>query len=198
MKRAFSAPGSLTYAAVNFVGDTFVKNNVIARLLQSDVDRVQKEKGGENAIISCNYKFSYRGSEGRGGSALYAFTVKPRRRDSRLFRGKILIDSRNGHIVQAAGRLSKPPSWWIRRVDFVQDYVDVGEFTMPSHVEIDSQARILGQVIVRIWHSCYEIRSTDIKAEIATTDAEQGTHIRATSTSTKSPKCIRRLEDTQP
>ena len=160
LKRTFSAPGLLTYTALNFVGDAFIKNNVIVRLLQSDVDRVQKEKEGDNAIISCNYRFSYKGSEDLSGRALYVFAVKPHRKNSRLFRGKILIDSQTGHIVRAAGRTSKSPSWWIKRIDFVQDYADVGEFTMPSRAEFQSYARIIGPVIVTISHFAYEMCST--------------------------------------
>src|SRR5690242_8774191 len=42
LQRMFSAPRSLAFKAVNFVGDGFVKTNVIARMLQSEVENAQK------------------------------------------------------------------------------------------------------------------------------------------------------------
>ena len=67
LKRTFSAPRSLAYTAETFQGDMFVKTNIIARFLQSDVDRVEKEDGLRVAIVESNYKFSFRKIENLEG-----------------------------------------------------------------------------------------------------------------------------------
>jgi len=157
LRRTFSAPQSLIYTAVEFVGDTFVKTNVIYRVLESDMERVGKKRGPRVAILESNYRFSYKGIEDLNGRPLYAFALKPRRKDPGLFKGKILIDPQIGHIVRAVGRLSKSPSWWIKRVDFIQDYVDVGDFTMSAQIQSIARARIAGRIIVNIRHSAYEV-----------------------------------------
>ena len=131
LKRTFSAPRSLAYTAVNFQGDTFVKNSIIVHLLQSDVDRVHKTDGLTFAIVASNYRFSFQNTEDLDGRRVYVFLIKPRRKQSGLFKGKIFIDTQTGHLLHATGKFSRSPSWWIKRVDFTQDYVDVGEFTMP-------------------------------------------------------------------
>jgi hypothetical protein len=87
----------------------------------------------------------------------FAFALKPRRKDPGLFKGKILIDPQTGHIVRAVGRLSKSPSWWIKRVDFIQDYVDVGDFTMSAQIQSVTRARMAGRIVVNIRHSAYEV-----------------------------------------
>ena len=148
LRRTFSAPQSLIYTAVEFVGDTFVKTNVIYRVLESDVENAEKKTGQTVAIAESNYRFSYKGIEDLSGRRLYAFALKPRRKDPGLFKGKILIDPQTGHIVRALGRLSKSPSWWIKRVDFIQDYVDVGDFTMSGQVQSVTRARIAGRIVV--------------------------------------------------
>ena len=79
-KRTFSAPQSLDYTATNFVGDNFVKTNVIYRLLRSDVERVEKNTASKVAILERNYKFSYKGIRHLNGRTLYAFALKPRRK----------------------------------------------------------------------------------------------------------------------
>jgi len=161
LKRTFSAPRSLAYTAVTFQGDTFVKNNIIVRLLQSDVDRVQKEDGLTVAIEESNYKFSFRDIEDLDGRKVYAFVLKPRRKQSGLFKGKIFIDTQTGHIVRATGRLSKSPSWWIKRVDFTQDYIDIGEFTMPLETRLLTQVRIVGPIAIVIRHKSYQVHSIE-------------------------------------
>jgi hypothetical protein len=157
LRRTFSAQQSLIYTAVDFVGDTFVKTNVIYRLLESDVERTGKKTGPKVAILESNYRFSYKGIEDLNGRPLYVFALKPHHQDPGLFKGKILIDPRTGHIVRAVGRLSKSPSWWIKRVDFIQDYVDVGDFTMSAQIQSVTQARIVGRIAVNIRHTAYEV-----------------------------------------
>ena len=157
LRRTFSAPQSLIYSAVKFGGDSFVKTNVIYRLLESDVERAGKKTGPRVAIVESNYRFSYEGVEELNGRSLYAFALKPHRKEPGLFKGKILIDPQTGHIVRAVGRLSKSPSWWIKRVDFIQTYVDVGDFTMSAQMQSVTQSRIVGRVVVDIQHTAYEI-----------------------------------------
>lgn len=159
LKRTFSAPRSVAYTALTFQGDTFVKSNIIARVLQSDVDRVQKEDGLAVAIVESNYKFSFRNVETLEGRTVYEFVLRPRRRESGLFKGKIFIDAQTGHMLRATGKLSKSPSWWIKRVDFTQDYIDVGEFTMPLETRLLTQVRIVGPIAIVIRHKSYQVHS---------------------------------------
>lgn len=161
LKRTFSAPRSLAYTAVTFQGDTFIKNNIIARLLQSDIDRVQKQGGSTVAIVESNYRFLFRDIEDLEGRRVYAFVLRPRRKESGLFKGKIFIDPQTGHIVRATGKLSKSPSWWIKRVNFTQDYIDIGEFTMPRETRLCSQVRIIGRIAIVIRHKSYKVRSVE-------------------------------------
>src|SRR4029077_18350787 len=70
-------------------------------------------------------------------------------------------DTRTGHILRATGKLSKSPSWWIKRVDFTQDYIDVGEFTMPLEARLLTQVRIVGPIAIVIRHESYHVHSIE-------------------------------------
>jgi hypothetical protein len=155
--RSFSAPHSLVYSPLNFVGDSFIKNNVILRFVRSDVEHVQH--GDNLAILEANYKFSYKGTEKLNGRLLYVFAVTPRRKSADVFKGKILVDPRTSCIIRAVGHVSKSPSWWVKRIDFIQDYSMVGDFALPVRTESVTQVRIIGRVVVTILHSAYEVRS---------------------------------------
>lgn len=157
LKRTFSPPRSLTFSVVNSSGNAFVKHQVIARVLQGEVTRVQKGEDRKLAIVGDNYKFSFKGIEDVEGRKVYAFDVKPRRKQAGLFKGKIFIDCRDGHIVRSTGRLVRTPSWWIKRVDFVCDYADIENFTFPVRTQASAQARMVGRISVTVMHSGYHL-----------------------------------------
>jgi hypothetical protein len=70
LRRTFSEPQSLIYTAVRFMGDKFVKTDVIYRVLASDVENVEKKTGQRVAILESNYRFSYKGIEDLNGRPL--------------------------------------------------------------------------------------------------------------------------------
>jgi len=78
LQRRYSSPSSLEFTPLRSSGDKFVKNNVIARLLQSEVEHVQRHEQARTAITSANYKFSYKGISQIDGTAAHVYDVRPR------------------------------------------------------------------------------------------------------------------------
>ncbi len=154
-----SQPRSLTYRSVKFSGDNFVKTNVITRLLQSEVDHVQKGDPAASAINETNYKFSYKGTEELNGSLVHVYQVKPRRKSPSLFKGKIYVDAHTGSLRRAEGTAAKSPSFFIKKIDFVQDFADIDGFTVPVFMRSMAKARIIGRAIVNIFHRDYSVRA---------------------------------------
>lgn len=160
LQRQYSAPRTLAFKAVRFTGDNFVKSNVILRLLQSEVNHVQKDDPALNALSPANYKFSYKGASQLEGRAVHVYQVKPRHKRAGLFKGHIYIDAYTASIVRAEGRLVKSPSIFLRKVEFVQDYADIDVFTLPVHIHSEARARIVGRAIVDIYYSDYHVAPT--------------------------------------
>lgn len=156
LQRDYSAPNRLKYTPVRYSGDGFVKSNVLIRLLQSETDHVTKQQGEETAITDKNYKFSLKGMEDVDGRRCYVFQVKPHKKKVGLFKGRVLIDSETGAIRRAEGTLVKSPSWWIKKVEFVQDYAETGGFVLPSKMASISKVRVVGRTIVNILHNNYQ------------------------------------------
>lgn len=155
LDRSYTAPNTLQFKAVRFTGDGFVKTNVIVRLLQSEVDHIQKDQPGQTAVNNHNYKFAYKGREVLEGRLVHVFHVKPRKKRPGLFKGKIFVDAYTGTLVRAEGRMVKSPSIFIKDIDFRQDYADIDGFTFPVHMHSQAKARILGRVIVDVVHRDY-------------------------------------------
>ncbi len=150
LTREYVAPRTLKFTAIRFQGDKFVKSNVILRMLQSEVSHVEKQEGPQTAINSANYKFSYKGVQDLDGHAVHVYAVKPRQKRPGLFKGKIYVDVATGSLRRAEGTLVKNPSFFIKSIDFVQDYADFHHFTFPVHVHSVARTRIVGRAVVDV------------------------------------------------
>jgi hypothetical protein len=156
LQRHYAAPHTLLFKPIRFVGDKFVKSNVIVKLLQSEVDHVEKDDPARTAISPANYKFSYKGESEVGDRPVQVFHVKPRKKRLGLFKGRIYLDARTGALVRVEGRAVKSPSFFVKNIEFVQDYADFDSFTLPVHMHSQARARIVGRTIVDIIHRDYQ------------------------------------------
>jgi hypothetical protein len=168
LQRLYSAPHTLEFKSVRFVGDGFVKSNVILRLLQSEVDHVQKDDPAATALSDDNYKFSYKNTTQLQNRPVHVFQLKPRANRPGLFKGKIYLDAHTGNMVRAEGRVAKSPSLFIKRIEFVQDYKEFGAFTFPVHTHSEARTRLVGRAIVDIYHYDYQPIASTQTAQLAT------------------------------
>jgi hypothetical protein len=155
LERKYNAPHTLLFKPIRFVGDKFVKSTVITRLLQSEVDHVEKDDGAQTAISPANYKFSYKGKADGQGRLVYVFQVKPREKRVGLFKGRMYLDAYTGSLVRVEGSVVKSPSFFVKHIQFVQDYEDFDSFTLPVHIHSEARARLVGRTIIDITHTHY-------------------------------------------
>lgn len=156
LQRKFEAPHTLQFTPVHFTGDGFVKSNVITRLLQSEVDHVQKDDPALTAISLANYKFAYKGASRLEDRLVHVYQVKPHKKRPGLFKGRIYLDAHTGALVRAEGNIVKSPSFFVKHIEFLQDFTEVQSFTLPVHMHSEAKARIVGRTIVDIVHRDYQ------------------------------------------
>ena len=159
LRRMYQAPRSLMFAAIRFAGDSFVKTNIITKLLQSEVEHVQKGEGAQTAITADNYKFNLKGTDALDGRTYYSYQAKPRQKRPGLFKGFILVDAASGRLRRAEGAMVKSPSLFVKKIEFVQDYADYGPFSLPVHVHSVAKTRLVGRAVVEIYHTGYEAKT---------------------------------------
>src|SRR5207244_11619447 len=89
-----------------------------------------------------------------------------KRREKRvgLFTGHVSIDVTTGSLVRAEGEFVKSPSVFIKKIEFVQDYTDVGGFTLPEHMHSVADTRVYGKAIVEVDNHGYQARPVDAMA----------------------------------
>jgi hypothetical protein len=159
LQRTYTAqPKSLAFSNAKFTGDGFVKTNVITRLLQSEVDHVEKANPADTAIDFTNYKFYYKGMENIAGNDAYIFQVKPRRKSAGLFKGRFYLDVHSASLRRMEGTLAKSPSFFVKSLEFTQEFTDVDGFTFPTTLRSSAKARIIGRTLVAVVHKGYKVR----------------------------------------
>jgi len=164
LQRHYAAPRTLEFKTVHYTGDGFVKNNVITRLLQSEVDHVQTDDASLTALTPANYKFSFKGTNQMGGRLVHDYQVKPRKKRAGLFKGHVYLDAYTGSLVRVEGTVVKSPSFFIKKIEFVQDYADIGVFTLPTHMHSEAVARIIGRAVVDIYQDEYQPSTNTVQA----------------------------------
>ncbi len=171
LHRHYAAPRTLEFKSVHFTGDGFVKSNVITRLLKSEVDHVQKDEPSLTVVSAANYKFSYKGTSEMEGRLVHVYQVKPRKKRVGLFKGRIYLDAHSGSLVRTEGSMVKSPSFFIKKIEFVQDYADFGSFTFPVHIHSEASTRLIGRAVVDIYHSGYQPVANTMQAAYAVVPA---------------------------
>lgn len=156
LQRSYVAPHTLTFKPIHYTGDSFVKSNVITRVLQSEVDYVSRGDTAQTALTVANYKFSYKGEQNLDGRQVHVFQVKPRHKRVGLFKGHVYLDSATGSLARSEGKIVKSPSFFIRNIQFVQDYADIDGYTLPVQLHSTARARFLGPAIVDVFHRQYQ------------------------------------------
>ena len=115
-----------------------------------------KDDPSQTAISPANYKFSYKGAGRVQDRLVHVYQVKPHKKRPGLFKGRVYLDAHTGALVRAEGSVVKSPSFFVKHIEFWQDYTDVQSFTLPAHIHSEARARIVGRTIVDITHRDYQ------------------------------------------
>jgi hypothetical protein len=146
--KSISKLGKITYHLMGFSGDNSVKTEVIARYLKAEIDA---SDGGPNlSIAPKNYKFKYKGVEDWNGRQVYVLRVNPRHKRVGLFKGELWLDAATYMPVHESGSFVKSPSIFLKRMEFVRDYLFQNGVSMPLHMVSKVQTRFFGPVELNV------------------------------------------------
>lgn len=154
--RRISSLGRISYEHPAFEGDGAVKNQVIARYLESEIE-AQKEPSPSLAVTPDNYKFKYEGRTQLAGRDAYVFSVKPRKNRMGLFQGSVWIDAATYLRVQESGYLVKNPSIFLKKIAFTRRYEIRDGIPVPVQVASIVDTRIWGPAELQIDYSNFSV-----------------------------------------
>jgi MucB/RseB N-terminal domain len=128
--------GRISYAKASFEGDSAVKNQVVVRYLQAELDAQKDEaSAGAVAVTPANYKFQYKGEHAVDGHDVHVFQVTPKRKRKGLFKGDIWIDAETFLPLRESGNLIKSGSIFVKKVAFVRTFAILDGISVPRQVQ---------------------------------------------------------------
>jgi hypothetical protein len=134
---------------------------VLRQMLASESDSSRPDSRPRNRITADNYTFRMIGTEPLDGRTAYVIEASPKREDKSLFRGRIWVDTEDYALARVEGEPAKNPSFWTRKVEFVQRYHKAGAYWFPMETSSETDARMFGTTDV-------SIRYFDYKPAVAT------------------------------
>ena len=156
--------GVKTFEVVSESGSGFVRNHILRKMIEAEVESSQKGERKESRIIPENYDFRLVGTEASDGRDSYVLEINPKKPTKFSIRGRIWVDAEDFAIARIEGQPAKNPSFWIRSVQVVQRYARVDQFWLPALNHSVAQARIFGATEVIIEYSDYKTNVREVQA----------------------------------
>jgi hypothetical protein len=156
--------GVKTFEVVTESGSGFVRNYILRKMIEAEVESSQNGERKETRIIPENYDFRLVGTEALDGRDSYVLEINPRKPTKFSIRGRIWVDAQDFAIARIQGQPAKNPSLWIRSVQVVQRYGRTDQFWLPALNHSVAQARIFGATEVVIEYSNYKTNVRQVQA----------------------------------
>jgi hypothetical protein len=147
--------GTKHFEVVDVEGWKGAYKHVLRKMLESEAEASSPQMHMKTRLSQENYEF-HLVSRGLLDSRMsYAIDIIPKRREERLFEGRIWIDAEDYTLVRAEGEPAKNPSFWTRSVHFVHAYRKSGPFWFPATTESVTEVRIFGSTSLTINYFAY-------------------------------------------
>jgi len=148
--RFVSGMGHSVFRTIASEGDATVRREVIARYLKVEAES-EEAPDPAVAIAPANYRFEFRGITDYAGQAACVYRLTPKRKRAGLFKGELWLDEETGSVLREWGEFIKSPSWFIKRVYFVRDYMMKSQSSEPRRLILNVSTRLFGKADVTIW-----------------------------------------------
>lgn len=137
-------PGhGLTYTVIAEGGDKGIRNRVLRKVLDNEVEMSAPARAPGIAISDANYDIARDGDR-------RTWRLAPRRREVALIDGIAHVDAR-GRLMKLEGRLAKSPSFWVRSISVRRTYQPVAGHALPVLVESVADVKLAGACEFSMW-----------------------------------------------
>ncbi|HEY0872647.1 MAG TPA: hypothetical protein VGD94_04175 [Vicinamibacterales bacterium] len=134
------------YRIVSERGSDTIRNRVLRTLLKREQELIANGDFGRGELTPENYEF---GAESSGPDGVRYVLIKPKRKDSMLIDGRIVL-SPEGDLLRVEGLLAKNPSFWTSQVHVTRYYSRVDGVRVPIATESIAKVKLAGRSRLKV------------------------------------------------
>lgn len=151
------------YTVVDEDGAGMIRQKVLRAALEAERSLRASGEAERGALTTANYEFT---AADRAESGLVHIGIRPRRRDTMLLEGRIVLTEHDADLLRIEGSLIKRPSFWTRRVDVVRRYARIGGVRVPVAMQSIAQVMIVGQSTFSMTYQYESINGEPVERSI--------------------------------
>jgi hypothetical protein len=159
------ANGTKHFEVIDKTGWKAAYEHVLRKMLESEAEASQPQIRMKTRLSQDNYDFHMMSVALLDDRTAYVIEIVPKRREERLFEGRIWIDARDYALVRAEGRIAKNPSFWTKKVQFAHTYQKSGPFWFPTSTESVTEVRVFGSTSLTI--NYFDYTPTPLEAPLS-------------------------------
>ena len=154
------------YSVIAEDGSDVIRGKVLHAALEAERSMRAKNEVGKGALTPANYDFAPMNVEDDG---LVRIAIHPKRRDTLLVEGSLLLTADEGDLVRMEGLLSKRPSLWTRRVEVVHRYARIGGVRVPIRLESTAQVLFVGTSTFSMTYEYVSVNGSVVEGAVSET-----------------------------
>lgn len=142
--------GAFRYEIVSERGSGYVRSKVLRTMLEREQSMWREGEVARGALTDENYTFAPLGwsapnERDAAAAAEWFVAMTPKRRDTLLVVGRLVLDAATGELQRIEGRVAKSPSFWTNRVEIVRRYGRVNGVRVPLSTESVAHLKVAGR-----------------------------------------------------
>jgi hypothetical protein len=137
--------GGFRWTVLSEKGSPDLLEKAFRTMLEKEQEAYASGRTGRASLTSANYELD---AEGREPSGLVRLRLSPRRKETALVDGCVLVTPDTADIVRVEGKLARGPSFWLHKVEVVRRYQRLRGHRVLVGFESTAHIRLLGKVHV--------------------------------------------------
>ena len=159
VKTTYRKESGKSYQVLSQSGSSLWRDEVLHTLLDNE-KRMSQPGNVQTALIdSANYdmKFDSNPRDRLNERDCLVLDITPRRNSEYLFKGKLWVDAQDFAIVQLKGTAAKSAFFLASAAEVSRQYDELNQLPMATHAQAISGSALLGQTIVKIDYTDYQL-----------------------------------------
>ena len=149
-----------SYTILSESGSEFIRTHVLRTVLDNEKNLNLPGTVEHSWFTSANYEMQLKpgGVQLLNGRECLALAIHPKHKAPNMIEGTLMVDAKDGSIVQLDGIASQSPSIFTGAAQVMRHYVNVSGYSMATEARAVSDSFLLGQTTVTIDYRDYKIQ----------------------------------------